>query len=377
MKFASTTRVVVYYNPHTRKFGRSSHVYFDELNVGTKSPHKPQYGDELIKQYPHLPDSTQYKTSTCHIQNTPILSHPITTYKIILPDKHDSCNIKFYDDKDYGIPYIKSIQPTSFIGKQLPQPSLTQQYLISIENEEPIHTTSAAEEFSCLRRTHAKTIITLQLSKRDQPKPTNYEKLRTKFDQLRPVIATNADCPSSIKQTHTSIPRDLQTVPLQHIPTVAILTHSAVKPVIHKNIMDCFKPNNPHNAQWKYTVFQQYNKNASYRVFTKPQPIRTLPPNIDILKSVLAPTVKPTESKNLRTLGLRYCVNGKSIKGDDKYGPTFAPTIAPETLRFQLAYSAAFNFQLQTIDCSNAFQCTYEPDPSKQIWCYLPPFYIQ
>ena len=58
MKFASTTRVVVYYNPLTRKFGRSSHVYFDELNVGTKSPHKSKYGDDLIKQYPQLPNST-------------------------------------------------------------------------------------------------------------------------------------------------------------------------------------------------------------------------------------------------------------------------------------------------------------------------------
>ena len=166
-------------------------------------------------------------------------------------------------------------------------------------------------------------------------------------------------------------------IPITHVPTVAILTHSAIKPTAHTNIMDCFKPTNPHSAQWKYTAFQQYDKNASYRVFTRPQPIITLPQNTDILKSVLDATVKATETNNLWTLGLRHCVNGKQIKGNDKYGPTFAPTISPETLRFQLAYSAAYKFKLQTGDCSNAFQCTYEPDANKRIWCYLPPFYLQ
>ncbi len=33
-KFASTTKIIVYYNPRTKKFGRTSHAYFDELNIG-------------------------------------------------------------------------------------------------------------------------------------------------------------------------------------------------------------------------------------------------------------------------------------------------------------------------------------------------------
>ena len=47
LKFASTTRVVVYYNPTTNKIGRSAHVYFDELNVGLKSDHI--YYQKLMK----------------------------------------------------------------------------------------------------------------------------------------------------------------------------------------------------------------------------------------------------------------------------------------------------------------------------------------
>ena len=162
-----------------------------------------------------------------------------------------------------------------------------------------------------------------------------------------------------------------------YIPTVSILTHSPINPTPHKNIMKCFEPNNPHAAHWKHTAFMQYDKNASYCIFTKPQPIKSLPTGVDVLRSVLATTVKPTDTDNLWLLGIRHCVNGNPIKGDIKYGPTYAPTISPETLRFQIAYSAEYKFHLQTGDCSNAFQCTHEPDATKRIWCYLPPYYIQ
>ena len=378
LKFASTTRVVVYYNPQTKKIGRSSHVYFDELNIGLNSPNNSKFGMDLIAKYPHIPDQAKYTISKSQIQDIPILTHPITTYKIVLPQNNEICSIKFYNDEKYGLPYIKSIPPSSFIGKQLPKIAHTQQYLISLENEEPIHATSATEEFQKLRRTHASKVITLQLSKREQAKPANYEQLRTKFDQLRPVIAANnTNSNQSSNSTHTLHPENTNDVLTPIAPTVAILTHSPVKPIPHKNVMECFNINNPHHAQWKYTAFEQYDKNASYRVFTKPQPLNTLPPDVDVLKSVLASTVKPTENEHLWLLGLRHCVNGKLIKGIDKYGPTYAPTISPDTLRFQLAYSAAFGFQLQTGNCSNAFQCTHEPDPDKRIWCYLPPYYLQ
>ena len=160
---------------------------------------------------------------------------------------------------------------------------------------------------------------------------SDLEELRTKFDQIRPVIATN---------TSQSLPKECQDIPptietsedLDNIPTVAILTHSPIKPTAHKNIMEYFDYNNPHAAQWRHTAFTQYDKNASYRVFTKPQPHHTIPDNIDILRSVLATTVKATQTKNLWLLCIRHCINGNPIKGKTKYGPTYAPTISPDTL---------------------------------------------
>ena len=80
LKFASTTRVVVYYNPTTKKIGRSSHVYFDELNVGLNSTHKPKFGEILIQKYPDIPNTQQYEIATSKIQSMPILTHPITTF---------------------------------------------------------------------------------------------------------------------------------------------------------------------------------------------------------------------------------------------------------------------------------------------------------
>ena len=34
LKFSSTTQVIVYYNPRTKKSGRASDVYFEDLNMG-------------------------------------------------------------------------------------------------------------------------------------------------------------------------------------------------------------------------------------------------------------------------------------------------------------------------------------------------------
>ena len=214
-----------------------------------------------------VPDTKQFSIAKTGIQPIPILQYPsITTYKIILPNLSETCAIKFYNDETFGLPYIKSIASTSFNGQQLQKLSLTQQYLISLQTEKSIHGTPASEEFQRLRQTHEKEIITLKLSKRDSSKTANCKGLRTKFDQLQPVIASNTGYVSSNKANNTH----LYTPHHEYVPTVAILTHLLIKAITHKNIMDCFHITNPHCAKWKHTAFNQYDKYASHRVFTKP-----------------------------------------------------------------------------------------------------------
>ena len=65
------------------------------------------------------------------------------------------------------------------------------------------------------------------------------------------------------------------------------------------------------------------------------------------------------------------------MKGLTSYGATRASTVSPDTFRFQLAFGTSLGFKHRTFDCTNAFQCTFEDDPSKRIYCYLPPFYLQ
>ncbi len=64
------------------------------------------------------------------------------------------------------------------------------------------------------------------------------------------------------------------------------------------------------------------------------------------------------------------------MKGLSEYGATRASTVHPDTVRFQLAYSTSLGFIHRTYDCTNAFQCKFEDDPTKRIYCYPQPFYL-
>ena len=161
------------------------------------------------------------------------------------------------------------------------------------------------------------------------------------------------------------------------VPTISVLVHSSSQPEITANINDCFTYTNPLKSFWIQTIYEQYDKNASYRVFTKPIRKQNISSDTLILKSVLAPTVKATDITSLWKLNVRHCVNGKPMNGLTSYGATRASTVSPDTVRFQIAFGTSLGFKHRTFDCTNAFQCTFEDDPSKRIYCYLPPFYLQ
>ena len=90
------------------------------------------------------------------------------------------------------------------IRDQLPESSRTQQFLISLNGEEPIHVESAMEEFTRLRTTHANELISLTLSSRNsETTKESYASQRAKFDQIRLFIASKIT--TSQQQTSTSI----------------------------------------------------------------------------------------------------------------------------------------------------------------------------
>ena len=102
MKFSFTTKIIVYFNPKTKKFGRTSHAYFDELSIGTHKnlpTHSP--GKTLVQTYPTVPTDIDMTTIQSDITTLPILQQPAVTFEIILPPIDSSCPIKFLDDDKY------------------------------------------------------------------------------------------------------------------------------------------------------------------------------------------------------------------------------------------------------------------------------------
>jgi hypothetical protein len=90
---------------------------------------------------------------------------------------------------------------------------------------------------------------TLILACRTSHTMSNFQEIRASFDQTRPVISHFASFPK--------------------------------RPPTYTNIGDCLK--SAENTQWKEALFGQYDKNAETNLFTKPIPVKTLPPGTNIL----------------------------------------------------------------------------------------------
>ena len=192
----------------------------------------------------------------------------------------------------------------------------------------------------------------------------NYEQERTKFDQMRPILASASSLPSSDTHSissnasyenpqvsiHTTINTDhtltsdgnpsstnhIFDIAGNNVPTISVLVHSSLKPMTPTHIHECYFHTHPLRSFWIQTMYEQYDKNALYRVFTKPIPKTSLSSEVLILKLVLAPTVKPTDISSLWNLNIRHCVNGWPMKGLIEYGATRASTVHPDNVRFQL-----------------------------------------
>ena len=76
------------------------------------------------------------------------------------------------------------------IGEQLPSQALIQQWILSLGTEEPIHASSEHDELIRLRNNHANKKIQITMAPRVFDKCNQYKQERTKFDQMRPILAS-------------------------------------------------------------------------------------------------------------------------------------------------------------------------------------------
>jgi hypothetical protein len=139
----------------------------------------------------------------------------------------------------------------------------------------------------------------------------------------------------------------------------------------YTHIGDCLK--SAENVQWKEALFGQYDKNAEANLFIKPIPVLLLPKDTKILRSIIAPNIKPTDVPDVYQSITRHCANSSAmIRGLD-YQESYSAVALASSVRIVVAIGAAENMIFGIIDIKNAFQNTMIPSGERQ-HLSLPPF---
>ena len=92
--------------------------------------------------------------------------------------------------------------------------TLKQQWKLGIGQEEPIHAASAHDKLTQLQTTHANKKIQLILAQCVIDLTNSYKQEQTKFDQLRPILASA----SLLIATNSSATSSLNSIPPQAQP---------------------------------------------------------------------------------------------------------------------------------------------------------------
>ena len=153
---------------------------------------------------------------------------------------------------------------------------------------------------------------------------------------------------------------------LQRKPVICLLlvslTHqhfitSPVKPETPKSFFVAIK--GPHRLQWLSALKTTYKKNKNVACFSLPFPEHELPPNTNVLRTLLVPEWKETELTNLWEPRLRECIIGTPQKKTIDYNSSYAPSVDPVTVKSQVCYAAVNNHIMVIVDIKNAFQNTF------------------
>ena len=115
-----------------------------------------------------------------------------------------------------------------------------------------------------------------------------------------------------------------------------------------------------HKAEWKESMFENYEEMDTSGTLTSPLLQSNLPPNAKILCTQPAFKVKLQEEANMYELYICTAANGASqIEGID-FEASYSPTSFWGNIRFILVIAADQQMFLFTIDISNAFQTNIE-----------------
>ena len=352
LTFGATTSIIYYWDENMKSIKRCHHAYFDEYS-SSKSEKDYSLADKLIhnhdinekdiksnKNYSDYVNSLFYKSSPTAFSLTDMFIH-IVDFSSTPPPKYD---LDIHFDEDFGIPYLKQIDPQSSFYQHLPPMYRRNIWIVAIQDTEPITPTAAYETIAHHIKQN-EPVISIIIAKRKPPNRTNLLTYRATFDQIQ------------------QYPKKIANYAITN-PT---------RPITSKHVKDFDKTGL--KQQWMKSLFENYTKNATSHTFTAPFPIEDAPADTTILRSVVSHRVKDL-GNDAYDLYSRHCANGSTmIKGLD-YKESYAAIAVIDSCRIVIAIASRYGLVIYIIDIKNAFQTTLL-HPNERIYLHLPPYYLR
>ena len=154
------------------------------------------------------------------------------------------------DDEDFTISYITDTIPNSPVVHQLPSQAKLNVWIVAINGEEPITAQGEFDELNRHQTPRGKSNINISLCRRKSHQRKYLEEIRSRFDQVRPVVS----------YLEVRLPK---------------------KPPTPKNIGDALGI--PQRQFWKEALFVQYDKNKNVSLISAPIPTKSLPEGTKVL----------------------------------------------------------------------------------------------
>ena len=176
-------------------------------------------------------------------------------------------------------------------------------WIVAINGEETIIAQGVLDELNSHQTPRGKSNIKIILCIRKSYQRKDLEEIRSRFDQVRPVVS----------HLEVRLPK---------------------KPPTPKNIGDAL--GGPKRQLWKEALFVQYDKKKNVSFLSAPIPIKSLTEGKKVLRSLIAPSIKEGYCSDAWKFVARHCANGSSqIKVID-FDQSYSPVVHAESFRINM-----------------------------------------
>jgi hypothetical protein len=324
MGFTKSRLLIRWLDPTTNTIKHACAIRFDEHNIPLTSTDTPSPGTLLLQVDP--PTTIPSPEITIDIMDHPYLESAIFSLSITLPPLGLLLGCDLGTCPYHNLPYISHFTKGSHL----------------------------AELFSPYGGYNS-TFWILSLHSKE-------------FSQA-PSIASYVH---SLQQQHTSTASSCTLLPIP-VPMGMTVIVTPIRPIAPNHIGELH--NNPFYADWKSSLFKNYDNMLSSGTWSAPMLRSTVPPNKQVLQNRVTFKVKDTDLPNTYELYGRICANGSPMKQNVNYTDSYSPVGSIDSIRLVLAIAASKRLRLNVLDISNAFQTSIIFDPSERTYITLPQFY--